>query len=298
MWRNFYRGDPETHDSGFTVAQGSVAPVRLWSQNRKHDVRMTRIQCQGGSILGDVRREGDRQNRPGGEKRLPPVGELFQVPKLRFWGKNTWNFFVLYDSSSSFLWVQPLGIAVSIFLVLLDTKDETGCISRTSMQTYCINNHNINIFILLQDEKNIKFLYHQMRGRGKDGLGIRLDGNWGKGQAMMDMKQRWETTALVHEQRWCCMDHSSLHHVHRLANSFSPGTNVSCCYSYLSKRRHGWYRPVSGDVALHHLTSHKHIKESILIYINDTLRFSVLWRQCVRDECQHVSGIWCWWLAC
>jgi len=29
VWRNFYRGDPETRDSGFTVAGGSVAPVRL-----------------------------------------------------------------------------------------------------------------------------------------------------------------------------------------------------------------------------------------------------------------------------
>jgi hypothetical protein len=27
------------------------------------------------------------------EKRLPPVGGLFQVPANQFWGKNTWNFF-------------------------------------------------------------------------------------------------------------------------------------------------------------------------------------------------------------
>ena len=56
-----------------------------------------------------------------------------------------------------------------LFLVLLDTNDETGCMSRTSMQTYCINNHNVNIFFLLQDEKNIKFLYHQMRGTWANG---------------------------------------------------------------------------------------------------------------------------------
>jgi len=94
VWHNFYCGDPDTRDSGFKVARGSVAPMRLRSQNRKHDVTMTRMKCQGGLILGDVRREGDRQNRPGGEKRLPPVRELFKVPELRFWGKNTWNFFL------------------------------------------------------------------------------------------------------------------------------------------------------------------------------------------------------------
>ncbi len=46
--------------------------------------------------MGDVKREGDQQNRSGEEKRLPPVGELFQVPKLWFWGKNTWNFFLFF----------------------------------------------------------------------------------------------------------------------------------------------------------------------------------------------------------
>jgi hypothetical protein len=29
VWRNVYRGDPKTCNSGFTVARGSVAPVRL-----------------------------------------------------------------------------------------------------------------------------------------------------------------------------------------------------------------------------------------------------------------------------
>jgi len=44
-------------------------PVRLWSQNHEHAILMSHIQCQGGLILGDVRREGYRQNRSGGEKR-------------------------------------------------------------------------------------------------------------------------------------------------------------------------------------------------------------------------------------
>ena len=29
VWRNFYSGEKKTRDSGFTVARGSVAPVRL-----------------------------------------------------------------------------------------------------------------------------------------------------------------------------------------------------------------------------------------------------------------------------
>jgi hypothetical protein len=37
------------------VAWGSVAPLPLWSQNREHAVQMSRIQCQGGSILGGRR---------------------------------------------------------------------------------------------------------------------------------------------------------------------------------------------------------------------------------------------------
>ena len=38
------------------------------------------------------------QNRRGGEKRLPPVGEWFLVPEHQFWGKNTWNFFCFVRS--------------------------------------------------------------------------------------------------------------------------------------------------------------------------------------------------------
>ena len=48
VWHKNHRGDPKTCNSGFTVARGSVAPVRLWSQNREHAVLMSRIQCQGG----------------------------------------------------------------------------------------------------------------------------------------------------------------------------------------------------------------------------------------------------------
>jgi hypothetical protein len=48
VWHNFYRGENKTRDSGSTVAPGSVAPLPLWSQNRKPDVRMTSIQRQGG----------------------------------------------------------------------------------------------------------------------------------------------------------------------------------------------------------------------------------------------------------
>ena len=54
VWRNFYSGEKKNHDSGSTVAWGSVAPLPLWSQNREHVVLMLRIQCQGGGILGDV----------------------------------------------------------------------------------------------------------------------------------------------------------------------------------------------------------------------------------------------------
>ena len=48
VWHIFYRGENKTRDSGSTVAPGSVAPLPLWSQNRKPDVRMTSIQRQGG----------------------------------------------------------------------------------------------------------------------------------------------------------------------------------------------------------------------------------------------------------
>ncbi len=83
---------------------------------------MTRIQCQGGSILGNVRRKGDRQNRPGGEKRLPPVGELFQVPKLWFWGKNKLIFFLFctiarvlfYEFSTYFEYLMSKGFKLKV----------------------------------------------------------------------------------------------------------------------------------------------------------------------------------------
>jgi hypothetical protein len=38
-------------------------------------------------------KEIDKIDKIGQESAMPPVGELFQVPKLRFWGKKTWNFF-------------------------------------------------------------------------------------------------------------------------------------------------------------------------------------------------------------
>jgi len=44
----------KNHDSGSTVAWGSVAPLPVWSQNHEHVVLMLRIQCQGEGILGDV----------------------------------------------------------------------------------------------------------------------------------------------------------------------------------------------------------------------------------------------------
>jgi hypothetical protein len=48
VWHNFYCGENKTRDYGSTVAWGSVAPLPLWSQNREPDIRMTRIQRQGG----------------------------------------------------------------------------------------------------------------------------------------------------------------------------------------------------------------------------------------------------------
>ena len=77
VWHNFYRGDTETRNSGFTVARRNVAPVRLWSQNCKNDVRMTRIQCQGGRFW----RNGYRQKSAGGEKRF---GEKTRGTFFRF----------------------------------------------------------------------------------------------------------------------------------------------------------------------------------------------------------------------
>jgi len=45
----------------------------------------------------DIDKIGQEGRR--GEKHLPPVGELFQVPELRFWGeKHVEFFFVLYNS--------------------------------------------------------------------------------------------------------------------------------------------------------------------------------------------------------
>jgi len=90
---------------------------------------MTRIQCQGGSILGDVRREGGRQNWPGGEKRLPPFGELFQVPKLRFWGKNTWIFF-LFCTIARVLFYECYGIGNHCLFVIDFAESDVIGISR------------------------------------------------------------------------------------------------------------------------------------------------------------------------
>ncbi len=50
IWREMYPGKRRNHDSGFTVARGSVAPVPLWSQNWARDVLMTSVRCQGGQF--------------------------------------------------------------------------------------------------------------------------------------------------------------------------------------------------------------------------------------------------------
>jgi len=40
VWRKNHRGDPKTRNLRFTVAWRSVAPLPLWSQNRKHAVQI------------------------------------------------------------------------------------------------------------------------------------------------------------------------------------------------------------------------------------------------------------------
>ena len=102
MWHNFYRGEKKNHDSGSTVAWGSVAPLPLWSQNHEHVVLMLRIQCQGGGILGDVGCEGDGQNR----RRRGEAGEasatrrgVISGPREPVLGKKHVELFLgMYDS--------------------------------------------------------------------------------------------------------------------------------------------------------------------------------------------------------
>ena len=103
-------------------------------------------------------------------------------------------------------------------LVMLDTNDETGCMSRTSIHTtYHNNNHYNIIFILLQDKKTSICLPPDER---QHGIIWEARMAWADGWKATEAKDklcwicsRWETTALVHEQQWYCMYCSSVRHI-------------------------------------------------------------------------------------
>jgi hypothetical protein len=90
VWHNFYCGENKTRDSGSTVAWGSVAPLPLWSQNREPDVRMTRIQRQGGRFLDEV--EVDKIGEEG-RSVCHLSGSGFGSPSTSFGEKTRGTFF-------------------------------------------------------------------------------------------------------------------------------------------------------------------------------------------------------------
>ena len=98
IWRKIYLGKRTKGDSGFTVAHASVAPVRLWSQNRVCDVLMMSVRCQGGQF--PMRRESTKSARRG--RAFAPRPNFCLGPRTPILKKNTWNFLHYFSSALFF----------------------------------------------------------------------------------------------------------------------------------------------------------------------------------------------------